>query len=460
LRLTRLLRTESLRLAALAAVLFVVGAAALIGIVLWIVATTQRDGLLADNGADIQSVRNGYAEEGIAEAVEVIRQRLGDPRRTPVPGTDVFVLLMDPQGARLAGNMPAMPVRVGTFESQLVPPGTALPVSVLGRGEMLDASHYLFVGRNTHALAATRARIVSAFLWVLLGAIVLAAGGGVLLARRLMRRVDAITATCEAIVAGRLDQRIALHGQGSEWDRLARAINEMLNRISMLLENLQQVSSDVAHDLRTPLTRMRNRLEQARAAGGSTEDHAAAVARAIEDTDQLLSMFAALLRISQVEAGTRAASFKRVDLHALLDGIYELYRPVAADNRQHLSAALDASSDVLGDRELLLQMFSNLVENAIRHTPAGTQIRIELTQQGGTVVASISDSGPGVPVGEFDKVTRRFYRLSSSRTEPGHGLGLALVNAVVHLHGAMLRLSDANPGLRADVQFTAASGRA
>jgi signal transduction histidine kinase len=347
-----------------------------------------------------------------------------------------------------------LPHRSGAFKTRLLGAASEPDVDVMGEARTLDADHYPFVGRDLGPLRAARLRILQAFLWVLLGAIVAAAAGGFLLAARLINRVDAITRTCENVTAGRLQERIPLTGHGSEWDRLARAINDMLSRIEALLENLQQVSSDVAHDLRTPLTRMRNRLEVARNSSSTAAEYSLAMSRAIEDTDEILSLFGALLRISQIEAGTRAGSFKPIDLSALLLKVEQIFRPVAEDHRQGLDTRLAENVQIMGDQELLLQMFSNLVENSISHTPSDSRIRMELTRAGaGQVIASVADDGPGIPATELAKVTRRFYRLSSTRSSPGHGLGLALVDAIAQLHGGSLALSDARPGLKAEVRL-------
>jgi signal transduction histidine kinase len=344
---------------------------------------------------------------------------------------------------------------LGVFEINL--PGSVTggtPAVILGSGVEITPGIYLFVGRDTAVLAATRDRILRAFLWVVIGAIVIAGAGGLLLGFRFMRRVDAIAQTCQGIVAGRLDERIRLTGREDEWDRLAGAINEMLNRISALLDNLRQVSSDVAHDLRTPLTRARNRLEEAANKSTSVADYSEAVTTAIEDMDQLLAMFSALLRISQVEAGARLHAFSTVPLTQILENVYQMYLPVAEDCRRSLTSSLAGEVFIRGDAELLTQMFSNLVENAIRHTPERTKIRMRLAVEGDMVEASIVDDGPGIDPNEYEKVLRRFYRGSSGRTGDGYGLGLALVAAIAQLHQAKLALSDANPGLNVKISFS------
>jgi signal transduction histidine kinase len=270
--------------------------------------------------------------------------------------------------------------------------------------------------------------------------------GGIFFSLQFMRRIDAIARTCQSIISGKFNDRIALRGSGDELDRLAAAINNMLDRISTLLDNLRQVSSDVAHDLRTPLTHLRNRLEESRQKAVTTDDYAALVTQAIEDTDHLLAIFAALLRISQIESGSRLAAFSALSLTELLERIYEMYRPVAEDEHHVLLHDIQKEVRIQGDGELLTQMFSNLIENAIRHSPSGTRILIRLAQSGNTATAAVEDDGPGIPAAEHDKVFRRFYRLTRSRSTPGNGLGLALVAAIANLHAAKIELADNHPG--------------
>jgi signal transduction histidine kinase len=326
-------------------------------------------------------------------------------------------------------------------------------VTVLGRGVYIADGVYLFVGRDTGQIVTTRVRILKAFAWIEGVSIVIAGLAGIFFSVQFMRRIDAITRTCQAIIAGRFNDRIPMRGSGDELDSLSIAINNMLDRISTLLDNLRQVSSDVAHDLRTPLTHLRNRLEEARQKSVTADDYAAVVAQAIEDTDHLLVIFAALLRISQIESGSRLAAFSPLSLTELLERIYEMYRPVAEDEHHALLQDIQRDVRVRGDPELLTQLFSNLIENAIRHTPAGTRIRIGLAVEGSTAVALIEDNGPGIPPGEQDKIFRRFYRLTSSRSTPGNGLGLALVAAIVNLHNAKIELNDGRPGLRFQTLF-------
>jgi signal transduction histidine kinase len=446
LRQIRVVNSEGFRFAALFAVVFLGLAGTLCAAVLWIVDDTQTSALISANDADIETIENGFKDEGIDEAIEVVKQRLGPMKAAHGPPPGAYILVQEPASGKSAGNITGFVPQLGLFELR--------DGRISGRGVDIARGIYLFVGRDTDEIRITRVRIVKAFGWIIAGSILLAGAGGMFLRVQLMRRVDSITRTCEGIIAGRFSERIPLRRSGDELERLSVAINEMLNRISALLDNLRQVSSDVAHDLRTPLTRLRNRLDEARRDAVTSADYAAAVARAIDDTDQVLAIFSALLRISQIEAGTRAATFESLSLTELLEGIVEMYQPVAEDNRQRLLSSIQPEVRIRGDAELLTQMFSNLVENAIRHTPMNTSIRVTLkTSEDNSIVAGVIDNGPGIPVAEHEKVLRRFYRLSGGRSTAGHGLGLALVAAIANLHQATLSLKDAEPGLCISAKF-------
>lgn len=457
MRWTRLLRTETFRLAAWSATLFMLFAALLASIIYYQVRDSQFNALAANLDADIKTIANGYQAEGLREAVEVVQQLLGTPDYAstgPAPG---YIFLRDARQGKVAGNLASLPITLGPIEMPDPAPDPAhrRQGRVIGKGVMLAEGVYLFVGRETYAIEASQARLLGTLLRISLLALLLAIAGGVLFSARFMRRIDAMTRTCKAIVAGRFGDRMPLRGSGDELDQLAESINAMLDRISALLDNLRQVSSDVAHDLRTPLTHLRQRLEAAQAGATTAQDYAQAVQGAIEDADQLLGIFAALLRISQIESGTRAAAFSSVDLGELLNRVHDLYRPLAEDQSRPLLCDAPAGMRVRGDAELLLQLFCNLVENALRHTPPGSRIGIDLRRQGDAVVASVADAGAGIPAAERDKVLRRFYRLAASRSTPGNGLGLALVAAIAALHAAPLQLGDEAPGLRVSVRFPA-----
>lgn len=453
LRQTRVFKTESFRSAALFATLFLILSWALLGAVYWIVDDTETAALVGAIDADINTIRNGYREKGLSEAVEVVHQRLGSGEYSGADLPGGYILIEDGAGSTQVGNLPTLNRRLGLFSFPAPGSPPASRATVLGRGLFVASGVYLFVGRDTGQIAATRARILKAFAWIEGVSIVLAGLGGIFFSVQFMRRIDAITRTCQSIIAGRFNQRIPLRGSGDELDSLSVAINNMLDRIATLLDNLRQVSSDVAHDLRTPLTHLRNRLEEARQKSVTTEDYAAVVTQAIGDTDHLLAIFAALLRISQIESGSRLAAFSEISLSDLLDRIHEMYRPVAEDQRQVLLHGIQPGVRIRGDAELLTQLFSNLIENSIRHTAAGTRIFIRLTAAGNVVAAAVEDDGPGIPTDERDKVFRRFYRLTHGRSTPGNGLGLALVAAIAGLHNAKIELGDNGPGVRFIVSF-------
>jgi len=290
------------------------------------------------------------------------------------------------------------------------------------------------------------------FGWAFAGVVVLGILGGLGLSYDVHRRLNAMSGAAEAIINGDFARRIPMRGADDDLDRLADTFNRMLDRISALMESLRQVSNDVAHDLRTPLTRLRQRLESSRAARTGAE-RAAAVNGALEEVDAILETFAALLRIAQIEGGGRRAAFHRVELTALARAVVGDFAPAAEDAGQRLTLEAGEPISVAGDGELLTQMLVNLVENALRHSPAGTLIQIGLERQADGILCSISDNGPGIPKDEHEKVFRRFYRLDASRATPGSGLGLSLVAAIADLHGVTIALADNQPGLRIDLRF-------
>jgi len=260
--------------------------------------------------------------------------------------------------------------------------------------------------------------------------------------------------TCHDIMQGDLKLRIPVRGTEDELDRLAKAVNEMLSRISTLMENLSQVGNDIAHDLRTPVTHLRHRLERARVDCQTPEEYREALDAAIAKADEILGLFSALLRIAQIEGGERRAAFASLDVAALLAQMRDLFEPVAEEAGDVLQLGKLDKAVIRGDRQLLVQLFSNLIENAIVHTPPGTRILLSLSVAEGRAVARVSDNGPGVPHEEHKRLFRRLYRREASRSQPGYGLGLSLVAAIAELHAATIRLADdAKPGLTVEVTF-------
>lgn len=334
------------------------------------------------------------------------------------------------------------PIAAGTAKGDL-----RIAVRKLGDGSRV------VVADDLAEVRAIEAVVRRAFLIALAAACVLGLCTGVLLSGALLRRLAAVTRTAEAVVGGDLTQRIARTGSEDEFDRLAATLNRMLDRINGLLDNLRQVSTDVAHDLRTPLSRLRQGLEAASRRATGIDDYRSAVDQAVEETDRILDIFSALLRIAQIESGSRRPKFRVVNLSETLHTVVDAYAAAAADGDRTLKATIGPDIWIAADRDLLAQLFVNLVENALQHTPQGSTIGLELAAADGFAVAVIRDDGPGIPVPEREKVFRRFYRLERSRTSPGNGLGLSLVAAIAELHGGRVTLADGRPGLRVSAAF-------
>ena len=432
----RVFHTEGFRIAAIFVAIFALSAAVLTGLTIVIVNGEFRDQIVQFANADLAAVKDGYRTNGVAEAKEVIGQRMA------APGASDFFLLEQGRTS-LAGNLSPMPPQTGILS--LPYPGDKRGHAVLGVGIFLAPDLYVFSGSDLYRARLTQRRILVTLSWVFAGALILALLGGMLVSRSFLRRADVIVRTCRAIMAGNLTTRVPIRGTHDELDRLSETINAMLDRIAALMNNVTQVTNDIAHDLRTPVTHLRHRLERARERAVTTEDYDKALEAAIAASDDILALFAALLRIAQIEAGARRSAFAPLDLPAFLTQLRELFAPVAEDSGHTLEFTLERPIQVSGDRELLTQLFSNLIENAIIHTPRGSRVSVTLKRQGDDAAVRVSDDGPGVPTDEHEKLFQRFYRREASRTRPGFGLGLALASAIADLHGARLEIETVQP---------------
>jgi len=446
-------RSTPFRIATAYTVLFVVSAAILFSFLYWSVTRQMTQGLEAGIQADMRPLLVAYSEGRLRRLVQAV-----DERVEAAPAGDMIILLQGAHGEVLAGNVVPIPPFEGwrelTFAKSEAGAGeTDEHRTILAFGIRLDNVFFL-VGRNLRPVEETQALLVRALVWTLLVTIGLALAGGAVLSRGALKRIETINRTFREITEGNLSHRIPNRGTRDELDQLATNINSTLDRIELLLANLQQVTNDIAHDLRTPLGRLRQEMEVTRRSGTSVADYRTAIDRAIEQTDTILDTFAALLRIAQIETGTRRSRFADVDLSEISSRIFEAYSAAAEDAGQNLSAQIAPDVHIDGDKDLLTQMLANLVENAMRHCPVGACLTIVLTNEP-TPVLTVSDTGPGIPAAQRDAVLRRFYRLEESRTTPGSGLGLALVKAIADLHNAALTLSDNQPGLRVSLQFSA-----
>jgi signal transduction histidine kinase len=284
--------------------------------------------------------------------------------------------------------------------------------------------------------------------------LVLAGLAAVLVTRRTVGRIEEINATSRAIMLSGLDRRIPLRGSRDEWDRVAENLNQMLDRIETLMGEVKQASDNVAHDLRTPLTRMRGRLEKAYHVPRNSENDAALIGDTIADLDAVLGMFASITRISEIETRARKGAFRGVNLAEIAGEVVELYDAAAEQDATRLSLSGDREVHVTGDRDLLFDAIANLVDNAIKHGRRGGRVIVTCEKgQGDGAAISIVDDGSGIPADQHDHVFKRFYRLEQSRYTPGNGLGLSLVAAVAQLHGADITLRDNAPGLVVELRF-------
>ncbi len=440
-RPARFFRTSSFRLTLLNLAITAPAFLILFGIIYW--ACTDYvdqdvDGTIASATASLTAETQGLGPDETVAKVETLIGRS--------PG--LFFLLEDSDGNRLAGNLPAMAPALGLQEIRrpLSGPGDRSKL-VRGQGVRLENGDYLFVALNVYQLHEMQEVIERGFSWGIGLTLVLAVIGGIVLSMRVLRRVESVSRLSREIVAGNLQRRLVLNGSDDEFDHLADSLNAMLDRIQQLMDGMRQVSTDIAHDLRTPLSRLRQRAELALRKSAEPAALRAALESTLHDLDGVLETFGALLRIAQIEAGARKAGFTRVDLTDVLETVVELYASFAEERGQAMEAAIAPGLAVEGDRELLLQLFANLVENAIRHSPVGARIRFRAEASDEAIVVTVADNGPGIPEAMRERVFQRFVRLDASRTTPGAGLGLSLASAVAALHGSRLVLADNAPGL-------------
>jgi len=453
--MTRLLRSYSFRLTLLYVGLFGLSVLVIFAVVYGATSSYMIGGLELSVQAEMSDLLDARTAGGESGLIAAVNEHAGGLNHR-----STYALLQDAGGRKLAGNLPAQQPRLGWQDLPL--PGSEEGAeegdTVHAKG-LVVSGLYLLVGESTFQLKEIREFIARAIGWGLLVTAALALAGGMVMSAGLLRRVEAVRRTAQEIMAGDLSRRVPTRGTGDDFDQLSASLNEMLDRIQTLMEGLQQVSNDIAHDLRTPLTRLRQRLETARLKARTVEDYAGIFDSTLGDTDQILRTFGAMLRIAQIEAGTARSRFTDVDLSAVLRAIVDLYAAFAEDQKQELTGHIADGAIVHGDRELLTQMLVNLVENALRHSPAGTRIEVRLAREADGLHCSVSDDGPGIPSEEYDKVFRRFYRLDSSRATPGSGLGLSLVAAIADLHGVSIRLADNRPGLRVELRFPQAAPR-
>lgn len=376
-----------------------------------------------------------------------------------VRDTDNIFAVVDANGAFVAGNIRTEK----PFEGWRVLERSRLP-DIAADGTARDrffavwtpvSRGKLLVGRSDQEVQHARVILMRSLGWALLATAILGVGSGVYLARGAQRRIDDIANTLSAVSSGELNRRVPVRVPNHDLDEVGERINAMLTQLERLVQNANQSSTDIAHDLKRPMTRLRQQLESATEVQGTSPLIRDVLDEAIAEVDSIVSTFEALLNIGQLEAGDRRARFVDLDLAKVLEDTIEAYTPVIEDSGFKLAwaGAKPTGQTVRGDHELLVQLMANLVENALQHCPAGTTIKVALRGSPRGPVVTVADDGPGIPEDQRENVFRRFYRLERERSTPGHGLGLSLVRAIADLHGATVTLADNGPGLKILIAF-------
>ena len=456
--LAKTLRSSTFKLALIAIATFGVVVSALFSYVYLSTSSYVRGRSDRAIMTEYSSLQAAYERLGRDGLLALIGQRIADKSFA-----DSVYILADPSLAPMGGNLKTWPSTVtagsGWTEfraSEPLPNATNPPLlrAMLGT---LPGGDRLLVGRDISELDSFTDQIKTAVISVGALLVVLAGLASILVTRRTVGRIEQINATSRAIMQSGLDKRIPLRGSHDEWDRVAENLNLMLERIETLMGEVKQVSDNVAHDLRTPLTRMRGRLEKAYHGQRASEDDQALIGHTIADLDAVLRIFSSITRIAQIETQARKDAFRTVNLVEIAGEVVELYDAAAEQDGTRLTVVGDREVLVTGDRDLIFDAIANLVDNAIKHGRTGGQVVVATENIGGSPVISISDDGPGIPECERERVFKRFYRLERSRYTSGNGLGLSLVAAVARLHGARIEMLDNAPGLKLRLWFSPAS---
>lgn len=459
--LPNLFRTTAFRLTILYLALFVASVLAILGLIYWSTVGVIDRQTTATIEAEITGLAEQYKERGLAGLIEVVRERSGE-----AGSPDSVYLLWDPAHGPLAGNLAAWPPKATALSEWLSldltrrEEGASVSHQVRARTFELVGGYRLLVGRDMHEKAKFRRIVFDTLTWSLAAAIALGLFGGIFLSRRILGRVEDVTRTARRIMQGDFSQRIR-HGESAdEFDRLAESLNALFAQIERLMSGMRLATDSLAHDLRGPLTRLRGRIELALLAPPNAVRDREALVSVLGQAEAALMTFDSLLKIAAAESGMAAAELKPIDLAAVAQDAAELYEPVAEEKGIRLTLAADPGSPaVAAQRELLAQALTNLLDNAVKHTPAGGVISVEVRADAGEVLLAVADNGPGIPASDRKRVLDRFVRLEESRSTPGSGLGLSLVAAVARLHGATLELADNGPGLRVELRFQAARSR-
>jgi signal transduction histidine kinase len=441
----KLLRTASFRLTLFTACLFAIFVVTTFAVSYWIAVRYLLERVDEEIAWQIQMIVKEYQAGSLNSSNPDLVE----------PGT--YLLLRDGTGRPLVENVPSG-AEVRQWFQELIPQTTPIENAsheLRAQAVLLPDGAQLVVGQELQDLQEAKEFLRHAFGWLLAAILILGFACGAIVSAITLRRVEKINLTVGDIMNGHFDRRIPLKGTNDEFDRLSRHLNLMLEQIEKLMGGLRQVSIDMAHDLRTPLSRMRQKLEGARNRARTLQDYEQAIDQALSQNDEILETFSALLGIAHLGSGAHRQGFQEVSLSEIFETIEETYAPIAEERHQILFTTIEPDLMIRGDKRLVTQMLVNLVENAIRHSPPGARISMILSHRESGVTAVFTDTGPGVPEAEREKIFQRFYRLETSRTTSGSGLGLSLVSAIADLHGIRINLSDNHPGLRVTLEFPA-----
>ncbi len=470
--LGKLFRTTAFKLSLVYLTVFALFAAFLIGYFAWTTSRLITQQISETVDAEINGLSELYGQGGIRRLVLIVDAR---SRR---PGSNLY-LVTAPAGEGLAGN-------VGTLQPGVLDQTGLRETSYRRLDEAEDAEHHalvrvvrlpggfrLLVGRDLEERERLHGIIGAAARWSIAIVVVLGLAGGFFVTRRVLKRIDAMTETARTIMEGNLSGRLPFAGTGDELDRLAENLNAMLERIEALMHGLKEVTDNIAHDLKTPLTRLRNRAEEALRTAKSESDYRAALENVLEESEGLIRTFNALLMIARAESGESGENTTEFDASEIVHDVAELYAPLAEDKGLALHVEAEGAAPLKGNRELVSQALANLIDNAIKYAAprlaapalapasgeavgdaalardAASTIVVSAGREGDRVLLTVADAGPGIPAADRDRVVERFVRLEQSRSEPGAGLGLSLAAAVAQLHRGELRLEDNAPGLKA-----------
>jgi signal transduction histidine kinase len=454
----RVLHTQAFRITLIFVFFYAVTATALVAFTWWNAQRAldmQTDQTIE---AEVAGLRDIYLRQGVIGLSDVITSRVAQH------GSGIYYL-ESPNRSVLAGNLLGIPESAKSyggffeFEYQRAQQSETVTRTARGEGFTMPGGYILLVARDITDQKASRKKFLTTLPWSIGLMLFLGIGGGVLMSRNLLRRLDSVTRTSSEIVAGDFSRRVPTTAAHDEFDILAENLNVMLERTERLMKGMREVVDSVAHDLRTPLNRLRNRLEDMQRKLAAEDPHLDDIDSAIAETDRLIATFNALLLIAEADSGMTRGSMAALDLSAVVADVADLYAPLAEEKEIVLEVAPSGILTVEGNRSLVSQALANLIDNAIKYTPAGGHVWVSAGETPVGIEMTVADSGPGIPAADRPRVLERFVRLEKSRNSPGTGLGLSLVAAVARMHEAKLTLGESRtggdnaPGLKATITF-------